>query len=252
MAEAAPFPFGAGAIESGTCPTSRRAGLTHRLLIVDDEPLLREVYQTILGEALPCEILTANDGLEGLEIARSQRPDVILLDVHLPNMDGMTLLQRLHEELLLSQIQVIINTAMALDVETKVKAFDLGVTDYLFKSIDATELVARVQAAFTRKRVEETIRKEQESAARLEAVIQLIRRLHHEVNNPLHALLGLLDFDELYNGSEGERRECLDLIRQSAMEIAAFMRQLGEITTIETLMSPFGEMTRLPNDLSEG
>ncbi|MEM8807990.1 MAG: response regulator [Cyanobacteria bacterium P01_G01_bin.38] len=86
---------------------------TKRILIIDDEADIREATQLCLEITGHWDVLKASNGQEGLAIAQSEKPDVILLDMMLPGMDGLTILQRLQGNPKTQQIPIIILTAKA-------------------------------------------------------------------------------------------------------------------------------------------
>ena len=114
------------------------------LLIDDDQTLLH-----LLGEFLKdddFEVISALNGSVGLRLAYDQRPDLILLDVMLPGMDGWEVCARLRE---LSDVPIIMLTAKTTEAD-KLRGFRLGVDDYVTKPFSFAELVARIQAVLAR------------------------------------------------------------------------------------------------------
>lgn len=136
---------------------------TPKLLIVEDEPFLSVLYRDVLEGAVEGEILLAFDGLSGFKMAQSYRPDVILLDIHLPLMNGFRVLERLSDEDLLGHCHVIINTSFALSAEEKTKAFDLGAYDYLDKTIDPLEMLSRIKGLLLKKRSQEFLQEREKT-----------------------------------------------------------------------------------------
>ena len=108
-----------------------------RILIVEDEPTLVEVLKDKL-ELSKYEVLKAGDGAVGLKKALAEKPDLILLDLVMPNMDGMTMLEKLREDSWGKKVPVIILTNLTSVAETK-EAMKKGVNDYLIKSDWALE-----------------------------------------------------------------------------------------------------------------
>lgn len=117
--------------------------MKERILIVDDEPHIRRIL-TFLLQQRGFETLTAADGAEALDVARAQIPDLILLDLMMPRMDGFEVCAKLREEFSTSQIPVIMVTAKG-EVADKVRGLQGGANDYLTKPYDNKELIARVQ-----------------------------------------------------------------------------------------------------------
>jgi len=115
-----------------------------RILIVDDDPHAVEILTRMLGrEGYAC--VSASGGAAGLRTLASQPVDVILLDVMMPEMDGLQVCERLQQDDALRQIPVILLTAKD-DMETRSRGMQLGVSEYLTKPINKRELYARVAA----------------------------------------------------------------------------------------------------------
>jgi len=135
-----------------------------RILIVDDTPTNVDILAKRLS-AHGYEILTAGDGEEGLAVAREQQPDLILLDIMMPKMDGIEVCQHVKGDASLPFIPIILVTAKS-DSKDVVAGLEAGAEEYLIKPVDQTALVARVKSML---RIKELHDKSQEQAARLEA-----------------------------------------------------------------------------------
>ena len=112
-----------------------------RVLVVDDEPRILNFLNSKL-KASGYDVLTAGNGGEALEQIQSQEPDLVVLDVIMPKMDGFATLQELRT---FSSVPVIILSAKEADAD-KVKGLELGADDYLAKPFNPNELVARIEA----------------------------------------------------------------------------------------------------------
>ncbi|MDG0865908.1 response regulator [Candidatus Lucifugimonas marina] len=108
------------------------------ILVVDDHEEIREALAEILEEE-GHKILQAADGLQALEVVASSRPDVILLDIAMPGMDGLETLRRLKDQPESSNLPVIMVTAQG-DRQNMVKAVQLGVRDYVTKPWEPGEV----------------------------------------------------------------------------------------------------------------
>nr|HDN00151.1 diguanylate cyclase [Deltaproteobacteria bacterium] len=128
-----------------------------KILVVDDSRLISHVAKTILTQR-GHEIILAQDGLEGLEAAKSQQPDLILLDLIMPVMDGYQMCQNLKEEDSTKEIPVIMLTSKAEPVD-KVKGLELGALDYVTKPFDESELVTRVNIQLRLRQLYEALQK---------------------------------------------------------------------------------------------
>jgi DNA-binding response OmpR family regulator len=117
----------------------------NRILIVEDDPAIRMLVTAVL-EAEGHEISEAADGLAALPAAQAERPDVVLLDIGLPGLDGFGVLAQLKEDPELRDVPVIMVTAWGAP-ELVEKARELGAHDYVQKPFDVTDLRDRVAAA---------------------------------------------------------------------------------------------------------
>jgi len=118
-----------------------------KILVVDDEQSIINLVTAYLRQE-GYEVYTAMDGPAGLKAARSFRPDLVVLDVMLPGMDGIELLAQLRRE---SDVYVIMLTAKSEETD-KIVGLSMGADDYLTKPFSPRELVARVKAALRRLR----------------------------------------------------------------------------------------------------
>jgi two-component system alkaline phosphatase synthesis response regulator PhoP len=117
------------------------------VLVVDDEQNLVELVRSYL-EQDGFAVLTASDGLSALELVRTQQPDLIVLDLMLPGLDGLEVCRRLRQ---VSDAYVLMLTARAEEVD-KIVGLSVGADDYLTKPFSPRELVARVKAMLRRPR----------------------------------------------------------------------------------------------------
>ena len=116
-----------------------------KILVIDDEPSITNLVTAYLKPE-GYEVYTASDGNTGLKAARTFKPDLIILDVMLPGMDGIELLSRLRRE---SEVYVILLTAKTEETD-KIVGLSIGADDYVTKPFSPRELTARVKAALRR------------------------------------------------------------------------------------------------------
>jgi adenylate cyclase len=135
-----------------------------RVLVVDDNPANLEILETRLARQ-GYEIVTAKDGDEALVTARAQTPDLILLDVMMPGLDGIQVCRQLKADSSLPFMPIILVTAKA-DPDDIVAGLDAGGDEYITKPVDHAALVARVRSILRIKALHDTV---QEQAVQLEA-----------------------------------------------------------------------------------
>ncbi len=122
--------------------------MARRILVVDDDPTaLRLIGYSLQQEGY--DVLTATSGLDGLRQAREKAPDLIVLDVMMPDLDGFDVCRRLRADPATSRVPIIMLTAKG-QVSDRVAGFRAGADDYVVKPADPSELVARVAALLTR------------------------------------------------------------------------------------------------------
>ena len=135
------------------------------VLIVDDTPANLGVLLEVLGEA-GLEVLVAEDGMSAVERASYARPDLILLDVLMPELDGFATCERLKAQSETANIPVIFMTALT-DTVDKVRAFDVGAVDYVTKPFQPAELLARVRAHLTIQHLRIKLQESEERLSRI-------------------------------------------------------------------------------------
>jgi DNA-binding NtrC family response regulator len=122
-----------------------------KILIVDDDPQIRMLLKDRL-EANGYEILQAKNGVEGLDLVHARNPDLMLLDLQMPEMDGMEVLHRMHDKV--SEIPVVVLTAHG-TIEKAVEAMKLGAYDFLPKPCKPNHILMVVQKVLERKQLQE-------------------------------------------------------------------------------------------------
>ncbi|MFO7847615.1 MAG: response regulator transcription factor [Balneolaceae bacterium] len=121
---------------------------THTILVVDDEQDLLDLIEYNLKKE-GFQVLKAENGIEALEVAREQNPDLVLLDIMMPKMDGLEVCEKMRSDSELRHIPIIFLTARG-DEKTEVEGLDLGADDYVTKPISTTKLISRIKAVLRR------------------------------------------------------------------------------------------------------
>ncbi len=119
-----------------------------RILVIDDEPLNHQLVSKALAP-LDCQISFAEDGSSGIARARTMKPDVIITDVMMPDINGYELTYQLRREAQFITTPILILTAQS-GLQDKLRAFEVGADDYLSKPFEPAELLARVSALIRR------------------------------------------------------------------------------------------------------
>lgn len=161
------------------------------ILIIDDEPaLLLGLSATIRRQGY--NVITAEDGNEGLRKAREAMPDLILSDVMMPPPNGFELRRLMSLDPILSPIPFIFLTARS-NVEDRVSGFREGADDYITKPFETEELIARIEAVLRRVKTEQARGREQMKAIAQQDMDKLrneiLQNFHHELRTPLTNIL---------------------------------------------------------------
>lgn len=119
-----------------------------KILIVDDDLAINELIKINL-ELQGYQVIQAYNGTEGFALAKQEEPELIILDVMMPEVDGYTVAQRVRQSQEIADTPIIMLTALS-ELKNKVTGFDIGVDDYLTKPFETEELVVRVRALLKR------------------------------------------------------------------------------------------------------
>ncbi len=205
-----------------------------KILIVDDSLDLLHLLQMVLQQSY--QVFTAMDGKKGLDLAQRLDPDVIILDMSMPRMDGMEMLAALRKTE--CQAPVIFMTAAGSEY-VAVQAFRLGVTDYLAKPFSPTVLQEAIDQALNNKRLEREKEQLQQQLIALQATRQTVATLAHYINNHLMVAQGNLSLlaEELgtLKGGEDVARwlSVIDQSQKSTRTITAVLRVMQRLITVE-------------------
>ena len=178
------------------------------ILTIDDNLDNLVVVKALLKNLLPdIEVVTAQSGQEGLEMARRALPDTILLDIHMPDMDGYAVCRALKSDEATRRIPVIMLTAIHTDSKNRIKALGLGADAFLSKPIDEAELVAQIQVMLRIKQAEDALRRENE---RLDMLVrERTRSLQEELTERQKAEQALRENEEQLRKSLQEKSALL-------------------------------------------
>ena len=203
-----------------------------RILGVDDNPrnlaILRKSF------APQFDLVTAASGEEALEVASRLRPDLILLDIMMPGIDGYETCRRLRADPTLSGIKIIIVSAKAMTSE-RIEGYAAGADDYLVKPFDQDELLAKVRVYLRLRSVEEVDRLKSD----------LLHLLGHETGTPLTGISGALAL--LRDTSvTSEQLELIEVADSSVGRLHALVKRVCLITQLKAGME---SVSREPEDL---
>ncbi|WP_158601706.1 hybrid sensor histidine kinase/response regulator [Solilutibacter pythonis] len=205
-----------------------RIATTGHILLVDDQPTNLHVVNTLL-ERQGYEVIAATNGEQALERCREIRPDLILLDMMMPGMDGFELLHAIKQDPQLMRIPTVFLTA-AQDRDLLLRAFDAGAVDYVTKPFIPEELIARVNAhivlKLTRDRLERVAQERQ----------NLVNLVAHDLKNPLTSVLFASDMLMQPDVNPERAPRYLQIIHDATLDAISYIRSY-----LESQSSPAGE-----------
>lgn len=204
-----------------------------RVLVVDDQPVNIKLLERMLARE-QMEVISALNGADAIDLTRSAKPDVILLDVMMPELDGLEVCRRLKANEETRSIPIIFVTART-GTQEKVEGLDAGAADYLTKPIDIEETRARVR---TQLRIQEMHRENLRLQADLAKVKQaaavgaISEGIAHNLNNLLGVAVGYLDLLKEHIGKPEraeKARKALGNVDKAFQRMVSLIRQLNAI-----------------------
>jgi len=232
------------------------------ILVVDDSPDNIHVLLGILKTNY--EVKAAVNGKQALRIAtKTQPPDLILLDIMMPGMDGYEVCQQLKNNPITKDIPVIFLSAVS-EIEERVMAFSVGGVDFVGKPFVAEELIARVETHLTLNHLKKDLEKQLEERIiahrqalddvrrhrdqlthlnRLNSMSELAASLAHELNQPLTAIVTNAQAAQYYLDSDSQD---LDEVREVLQDISADGMRAAEIIKRTRALMKKGEISRQP------
>jgi diguanylate cyclase (GGDEF)-like protein len=210
------------------------------VLIADDSPTVRAAVRHHLARE-GYQVIEADNGEEALAVTKAEAPDVVLLDVEMPRLDGLAVLSELQADAKLADIPVVFLTSRT-DAAEVVAGLHAGVHDYLRKPFDGLELVARVSAAVRVKRLQDELRSrydELSSLSRLDALTGLYNRGHLEEHlvdlcsassrHRFHVTAMLIDLDHFKQINDSYGHPAGDAVLKATADVVGSQLRVEDI-----------------------
>lgn len=206
-----------------------------QLLIIDDDKIIVEILTQSLTLA-GYEVTSALDGEEGLALARRLKPDLVLLDVMMPKMDGYAVCRQLKRDADTRLIPIIILTALT-DRDDKLRALEVGADEFIRKPPDRQELLIRIRSLLRAKKLHEQVEASYRELRQLEeARNNLTGMIVHDMRGPLTSILGGLKL-LLDRGDQLELPARESLITSSLLSTRRLMTMVEAMLDLQRLES---------------
>ena len=195
-----------------------------KLLVVDDLPLNIEFLEEEL-RLLGHEVTSASDGLEALERVAESKPDLILLDVSMPKMDGLEVLKHLREDPKYADLPIILLTAHK-DYEERIEGFDAGADDYITKPFRLGDVVARINAMLRIQDLQRQVLDREKLLSQIEGMGQTLVTLAHYINNATQAISGMAQLCQTDPNDLPQHQQLANIAFTQATKISAVIESI--------------------------
>ena len=210
---------------------------TASILVVDDDPVVRSLMRATL-ENDNFEVIEAGDGIEGCRLYEERRPDLLLVDVIMPRMDGFELCRELRSRLASAYVPIVVATGLD-DVPSITRAYDAGATDFIPKPVNWLVLNHRIRYILRASRAFEELRRNQqhliaakdaaEAASRSKS--EFLANMSHELRTPLNAIIGFSGMmsDRMFGPLNEKYTEYAGVIGDSGRHLLAIINDILDL-----------------------
>ncbi|MFC1708436.1 response regulator [Candidatus Omnitrophota bacterium] len=195
-----------------------------KILIIDDDPDIREVLNITLTQE-GYDVIEAPDGQEGLKLAQTKNPNLVIVDFKMPKLDGIGVCKELKNDILLSHMPIIMLTGQG-DLTDKIGGIDSGADDYIVKPFEPEELIARIRMIIRRARRD----LEANPLTRLPGNISILNEIQKRIDQGSKFSVCYIDLDKFkaYNDKYGFERGD-EVIKESARILIRTMKAIGNV-----------------------
>ena len=198
-----------------------------KILVVDDLPLNVEYLEEELNK-LGYEVETASDGEAALEKVEAFGPDLLLLDLSLPGMDGIDVIRSLRTDDRHEGLPVILLTASR-EMDDRIRGLSAGADDYITKPFQLAEVAARINAHLRIQTLQREVLEREKRLARLEGIGQTLVTLAHHINNATQAISGMAQLSQLHVDDAEQHRQLADTTLRQTERICAVLEALQQM-----------------------
>ncbi|MDI6687617.1 MAG: response regulator [Desulfobacterales bacterium] len=192
------------------------------ILVVEDNKDFSFMICETLRSYIGCTVISASNGEECLEIVKKEPPDVILLDIHMPKMDGFEVCTILKKNKQTSHIPIIFLTATASDLKSRIRGLEMGADDYIAQPVDNLELITRVKVMLRIKQLIDRAGKAGIPGSLLSA------KTAHSLRSPLTSIIGMAELikEPFYGSLSEKQKEFAGIISKSGQQLLKMINDL--------------------------
>ncbi len=192
------------------------------ILVVEDNKDVSFVICETLRSYIGCMVISVGDGEECLKIVKKELPDVILLDIHMPKMDGFEVCSILKGDEQTSHIPIIFLTATASDLKSRTMGLEIDADDYIVQPVDNLELITRVKVMLRIKRLIDRAGETGISGHLLSA------KTAHDLRSPLNSIMGMAELIQrrFYGTLNEKQKEFIRIISKSSQQLLDRINEL--------------------------
>lgn len=212
-----------------------KAPVIHRILAVDDDPLILDAYRRQFAGP-DYDLSIAADGVEALAAIHRDPPDLVLLDLILPHLDGLSVCREIRRHPAFDSLAILVVTSRT-ESQPRIDALRAGASDCVVKPFEPEELDARVRAHLKTKALRDELRAMQDrlvAGGKREAVIELAGAAAHEMNQPLTGILGRAALLDRRLEPDHPGRRDLEIIREQAERLGRCVARLARVSSYDT------------------
>lgn len=198
------------------------------ILVVEDNKDVSFVICEILRSHIGCRIISAENGEECLKMVKKEPPDVILLDIHMPKMDGFEVCTILKEDEQTKHIPIIFLTATVADLKSRIRGLEIGADDYIVQPVDDLELITRIKVMLRIKQLIDRTLIDPTGDTGISGPL-LSAEMAHNLRSPLNSIIGMAELIQkpFYGTLNEKQKEFSQIISRSSQQLLKMINELS-------------------------